>query len=322
MASVTRYRNGWRVFIRRDGVKRSRTFSTKAEAERWARQAEGKIAAPDFVDTSEAEKTSLADILTRYAEEVIPTKKGAAQERRKINVLLKDPLAAMPLTAITSSKVASWRSEQVAAGKAPSTIGNALNVISQAYEVARVKWGIPCTNPTRGVRRVGQRPGRDCRLAEDEEQRLLAALDQVCPWTKAAFILALETAMRQGELLAARREDLRGRVLSLRDTKNGSVRHVPLSGRALETIREVPANLDGRIIPLLAPMLDWRWRQACRIAGVEGLRWHDLRHEAVSRLFERGLSVPEVMKISGHKTYAMLMKYLHLETEQLAEKLG
>jgi integrase len=134
-------------------------------------------------------------------------------------------------------------------------------------------------------------------------------------------VLSLETALRRGALLSLRWEDvLLDRVL-IRTSKNGRPRTVALSSKARAALSELPRSIDGRVFPTTAPALDHRWRTARQLAGAEGLHWHDLRHEAVSRLFEKGLTTEEVMQMSGHRTYAMLARYMHLRAEMLAAKL-
>jgi integrase len=175
-------------------------------------------------------------------------------------------------------------------------------------------------NPVRGVRMPSHRPGRDRRLVEGEEDALLEAAG--CPWTRAAIVLAIETAMRQGELLALRWDDVMADRVLVRTSKNGRPRVVALSSRARAVLAEMPRSLTGRLLPLTKMALDHRWRTARDGAGVTDLTFHDLRHEAVSRLFEKGLTTEEVMGMSGHRTYSQLFRYTHLRANTLAAKLG
>lgn len=136
--------------------------------------------------------------------------------------------------------------------------------------------------------------------------------------------LALETAMRRGELVALRWEniDLEDRVATLRDTKNGDRRDVPLSSTAVEVLRGVGPRECGPVFSVHPDNVTLRFREACRAKGIKGLRFHDLRHEATSRLFERGLNVVEVSAITGHKSLQMLKRYTHLKAKDLARRLG
>ena len=112
------------------------------------------------------------------------------------------------------------------------------------------------------------------------------------------------------------------RIAHLEMTKNGTKRDVPLSLRAIEAVRTVPRHISGRIFPLGISALRGLWNRACRRAGITDLHFHDLRHEATSRFFEKGLNVMEVATITGHKDLRMLQRYTHLRAEDLAKKLG
>ena len=276
MAAIQRRGKSYRAQVRRQGLPSlAKSFSSRSEAQTWARQMEGRLAADDWVDTREAKRTTLGEALERYLSEVTPTK-------------------------------------------------NALQIISQVYVVASTEWAIDgVRNPVRGVRMPRANTGRDRRLEGDEEERLLAGCEECgCPWLRPLVVMALETGMRQGELLALRRENTRGNVVCLPNTKNGKPRSVPLSTRALAGLSSLPVALQGAVFPIGVDSLEWYWRKACRLAEVEGLRFHDLRHEATSRLFERGLDMMEVASITGHRTLVMLQRYTHLRAARLAEKLG
>jgi integrase len=177
-------------------------------------------------------------------------------------------------------------------------------------------------NPVSNVRKPKLPPGRDRRLAGDEEQRLLEHAEY--PMHE-LIVLALETGMRQGELMALNWSgvNLKRRIVTLADTKSGDGRAVPLSKRAAKTIESLPRRLDKRLFPEAgASSISHKFRALCNKAGIEGLRFHDLRHEATSRLFELGLNPMEVAAITGHKTLVMLKRYTHLRAEDLAQKLG
>lgn len=237
---------------------------------------------------------------------------------------MRDPLADRPLASIRTADLAAWRNERLARGKAPTTIRNALTIISQIYRVAGSEWGMEgIRNPVASVRMPRNRPARDRRLEPGEEERILAGCEAAGqPLLRPIVIWALETAMRQGEILALEARSIRGNIAHLHDTKNTRARSVPLSSRALRVLDGVPVPLRGPLFPITQSALEHYWRKALRIAGIEGLRFHDLRHEATSRLFERGLEGMEVMAITGHSTTDMLKRYTHFRAANLAVKLG
>ena len=205
-------------------------------------------------------------------------------------------------------------------------------IVSHLFEVARKEWGIQVQNPMRDVRlppnaRARERrlePGREGQASE--ESRLLAACQQARnPYLLPIVRLALKTAMRQGELVGMRWEnvDLSRRIAHLPDTKNGEARTVPLSSTAIQTLRALPRSLHGQVFPgLTTEAVKQAFARAVRREGIDNLRFHDLRHEATSRLFERGLNIMEVASITGHKDLRMLRRYTHLRAEDLARKLG
>lgn len=144
---------------------------------------------------------------------------------------------------------------------------------------------------------------------------------------KALLIVAIETGMRRGEILGLRWSDIshNRRVITLTMTKNGSGREVPLSPRAFDVLAEWKTQADvdqQRVFPMAPGSLEQAWYRLLLRADVGGLRFHDLRHEAVSRLFERGLNVIEVSSISGHKELRMLRRYTHLSADDLVSRLG
>lgn len=331
MASIVQRqaKNGmvtWQVKIRRRGyLPVSRTFVRKADAERFARQAEAEMDRGVFVSTDEAEALTLAEALDRYRAEVTVKKKGARQEESRIRLWKDHPLARRSLAAIRSVDVAASRDQRLKAGAAPATVRLDLALISHLYTIAAKEWGLPVRNPVKQVSLPAINNARDRRLEADEEVRLMAELDKSHNrWIKPIVQLALETAMRQGELLALRWEniDLKRRVAFLEETKNGSSRAVPLSSRAVAVLEGLPRSLDGRVFPVTANALKLAWMRACRRARLDDLHFHDLRHEATSRLAEKLPNVVELSAVTGHKDLRMLKRYYHPRAEDLAKKLG
>lgn len=207
------------------------------------------------------------------------------------------------------------------------------------YTVAIQEWGTGLVaNPVLNVRKPSPGNGRNRRLNGDEEERLLKACDaHTNPFLGWIVRLALYTSMRRGEIVSLTREqvNLEAKTLFLPDTKNNSVRTVPLTNKALATIKEAldfllrpkETNLlfygsptrDGTLKPYTINRV---WVQALERAEITGLTFHDLRHEATSRLVEAGLSDQEVASITGHKSMQMLRRYTHLRTEDLVSKIA
>ncbi|KLK90997.1 DNA recombinase [Microvirga vignae] len=330
MATIRKLRGRWQAAVRRKGMKpRAKSFDTKAEAERWARELEAEVdrfgRAPD---TRPAENITLGALLTRYRDEVSPTKRGAQQEIERIDVLVRHDVCHRTLAGLSSADIASYRDERIKA-VAPSTVVRELAIISHAVEVAQREWGYHLPfNPVKRIRRPTIANARNRRLESNEEQRLLDACDTGrTPCLKSLLIVAIETGMRRGELLSLAWTDidLQARVAHLEITKNGSSRDVPLSMRATEAFQALYHKMAGpndRPFPLTEGALEQAWIRLKARAGVQGLRFHDLRHEAISRLFEKNLNVVEVSTISGHKEMRMLSRYTHLRAVDLLARIG
>ncbi|MFB2554045.1 integrase [Ensifer soli] len=330
MATIRKLRGRWQAQVRRKGMKpRCKSFDTKQEADKWARDLETQVdrfgAAPD---TKILESTTLGELMDRYKIEVSPTKRGAEQEIQRIEVLRRHELAYRTMIGLSQQDIASFRDERLKV-VAPSTTVRELAILSHIIEVAIRDWGLPLAkNVVKMIRRPVIRNERTRRLDGNEEQRLLDACDAgKIPFFKTLLIVAIETGMRRGEILGMRWDDIshNRRVVTLTMTKNGSGRQVPLSQRAFDALMAWKARADvdqQRVFPMTAGSLEQVWRRLLLRADIIGLRFHDLRHEGVSRLFERGLNVIEVSSISGHKELRMLKRYAHLDAADLVGRLG
>jgi integrase len=337
----------------------------KEDAEKWIRATERELETSGFIDRREAEKNCLAEVLKRYQREITPSKKSAAIESIKIDVILKDQaLSRLKMSAITSTAVAAWRDrrrKQVTG----DTVNREMDVISAVLNHARREWGIHVENPMPYVKRPERARARDRRFSPMEEQYLLDALSETGrqrdgtfakgarnPWLAPFVKLALETAMRRGELLALQWEnvDLHRRAAFLPDTKNGDSRDVPLSSRALAVLAAIPTSSEegyddaserrGPVFPITAMALRKGFERAverakvkyaedCRLSRqrpvrgfLEDVHFHDTRHEAASRLSEKLVNVLELSAVTGHKDLRMLKRYYHPRAEDLAKKLG
>jgi len=284
-----------------------------------------------FIQRNDAERTLLADALNRYLQEVTALKRGATQETSHIHVLLTSSLAKQSLASIGSRDVSRYRDTRLKIVSA-STVNRELNILSHMFTVAMQDWGVglPAGNPVAATRRPKVDDLRDRRLVGDEEKRLLdwaEKAEQEDGSMPIAHIIrfALETGMRRGELAAMRWEhaDLKSLVLLVPATKTGEPRRVPMSSRAMAVLNALPRHLGGKVWGQIhEASVSRAFARACRRAGIKDLRFHDLRHEATSRFFEKGLNPMQVAAITGHKTLQMLKRYTHLRAEDLAKLLG
>lgn len=372
MGSITkRGELQWQAKVRRRGFPaQSRTFSYKEDAEKWVRAVERELETSGFVDRREAERNTLAEVLKRYQKEVTPAKKSADIESIKINVILKDAsLPKLKMSAITSAAVASWRDRRLQEVSG-ATVNREIDVLSTVLNHARREWSIHVENPIPYVKRPEKARARERRFSVEEELYLLAALTggerlpdgtfskgARNPWLLPLVQLALETAMRRGELLALEWEnvDLKRQTAHLPDTKNGDARTVPLSTKAVTILAALPnpdadedaraeddtqASRIGKVFATTALALRKGFTRAieraqeqyiadCKAANRKPLggfladvHFHDTRHEAASRLAEKLSNVLELSAVTGHRDLRMLKRYYHPRAEDLARKLG
>lgn len=316
MASISMRGTKWQVKIRVKGQRhQSKTFSSKQAAERWAAEHERTDTGP-----------TVGDLFKKYIAQVAPHRKSGEWERRVLQRMLRreKALCAVPIAEFGKPHLAEWRDRRVTEVLG-STVGRELDAISFVYRVAIDEWDMGLTvNPVRGFRRPKLPLPRDVRLlAGDDEKLIEKAIDfnrEIAP----AIILAIETAMRQGEIAKLRWEniDLEARTALLSMTKNGTSRKVPLSTRAIEALTWCPPPHKGKVFKLTQSAMKYAFSRVRDECGLGTLRFHDLRHEAASRLFEKGLNVIEVATITGHKNLKHLQRYTHLRAEDLARKLG
>jgi integrase len=331
-----RNRNGkWQAQVRVQGHKpQSRSFTSKRDAQRWARSLETELEATAFsVDRRVLDRECMADLLQRYRRDVTVNKRGAASECKRIDGFMREGWAKLPISRATPQVFSKYRDQRLRS-VSPGTVIRDLGLLRSIFEVARHEWDYPIKdNPVAMVRKPRAPEARERRLNPGELEAVLQAADRCRnDWMRAGILLAVETGMRRGELLALRWADIcldTGTAL-IPVTKTGHARRVPLTEEAcaiLRERREAPANRGrDRVFHVTANAFRQCWERCRRwaaedVPSLSDLRFHDLRHEAVSRFFEMGLSVPEVALISGHRDPRMLFRYTHLRAEDLAQKI-
>lgn len=322
MGSIRKRNGKFQAQVRREGVKPiSKTFYTKKDAEVWVRDIESRIDAGE-VNLAVPKLLALRDLLERYADEITPQKKGKQQEFRRISRLLKDRISDIKLSKLNSAMIADFRDRRIIDGVRAAQID--LILIRHAIKIARLEWGVELpTNPVEGVRIPNGVVRRTRRLESGEYEALARAATRCTnPYIWPLIEIAIETAMRRSEILSLQWDnvDLKTRIALLHDTKNGSKRHVPLTTKAVEVLTGLEFTSE-RVFPITDYSIRHGWDRLVKRAGITGLRFHDLRHEAVSRFFELGLSVPEVAAISGHKDFRMLSSYTHINPKFVVTKL-
>jgi integrase len=326
MATIRKRLDKWQVQVRRKGFKvESRSFLRRTDAEEWARHIEVEADRHGLPpDRKQLATTTLRDIIERYRDSIVSKKKAREVETIILNALLRQKFADTPLTAITSEIFAKYRDQRMLSVKG-ATVRRELSLLQHAFDIARKEWALPILqNPLEPVRKPVPDRARNRRLSAHEFEKLQIACVKCrnkLIWPVIQF--AIETGMRRGELLALEwcHVNLDQRTLHIPVTKNGHPRTIPLTPQAISILTDLSSSGGGRAFALTSETVKMAWRRVVSRAAIADLHFHDLRHEAVSRFFEKGLTVPEVALISGHRDFRMLFRYTHLRAEDVARKL-
>jgi integrase len=276
---------------------------------------------------------TLSEGLRRYKHDVSPSKAGQRWEELRLDNFDKSlECVGELMSAITSEQIAQWRDSRLKTVQT-STVRREMTLLSSVFEIARTEWKACLVNPVRDTRRPSNMPHRERRVAQSEIAALINRFGFVegqAPTTMLqelayAFLIAIETAMRQGEILGmtAKWVKLPERFVRLPKTKNGSSRNVPLSKRAGELLEPLYRGKgpDDRLFRLESGSADTLFRRIRDELNIDGLTFHDTRHEAITRL-ARKVDVLDLARITGHKDLKSLMVYYNATAAELAERLG
>lgn len=325
MASIRNRNNRWEVRVRRSGKPtQTKTFTLKSDALQWAREAEIALEKGELLQKPKVSPITLEGAVKRYLEEVAIHHKGITSERYRLGAMVKRLGKTKPITTITSKDIATYKVERQKEVTSAS-VRRELNLLSSIFETATNEWGIiTLINPVTAVKRPSDSVARDRRLTPTEKEQLLSeSLKKGSHQLYLAILIGLNTGMRQGEILKLKWNDIdfvRNQI-TVRDTKNGSNRVIVLSS----VLRGALANAQQThetLFTITASGLQQAFRKLTTRLQICNLRFHDLRHEAISSFFEMGLTVPEVQLMSGHRTLDQLMRYSHASIEQIKQKVG
>ncbi len=325
MASIRQRGDKWQAQVRRKGVTPLvQSFMKYADAVKWARTIEATIdIGQEPPEASIMARTKFRQLLARYLAEVTPQKRSQRMETSRINRLLKHEMAEMALDKLTSGVFASFRDQRLKK-VGPQTVRHDLNLLAHIIKTAMIDWDFPFKeNPLDRLRKPAIPSGRIRRVSAEELILMRAGMER----SESTYLMpmvdfAIETAMRRGEILGLlwKHIDLERGTAHLPMTKNGHSRTVPLSSKARAILSAQPRR-RVRVFPVTETAVRLAWDRLMRRAKIKDLHFHDLRHEAISRLFEKGLSIPEVALISGHRDARMLFRYTHLTAEEVGKKL-
>ncbi|MBC8212216.1 MAG: site-specific integrase [Gammaproteobacteria bacterium] len=326
MATITRRGDGqWQSKIRKKGYPvQSKTFATKASAEKWSRLVESEMDRGVFLSTNEAENTTFSELVERYKKEVLPSKKSQQDSlsRMKTVEAALGHLILAAITPLTLKEYRDYRLETVSSG----SVRKELSFISVLLTICQKEWDIylPRGNPVSSIRVPSPNKARSRRLEGNEEEKLMQAAREYGGLIADIIQIAINTGMRRSEITSLnwKNINLEIKTATLLDTKNGEDRTIPLNSTVVSILKNTPRNINSLVFCIKPDSISQAFERICERTGIENLRFHDLRHEATSRFFELGLNIMEVSSITGHKDLAMLKRYTHLKAEDLAKKLS
>ena len=315
MASFRKRNSLWQAQVRSQKVgSTSKSFHKKADAVAWAKIQEAMMQTGEWKPKDKRYST-IGDLIRTYLIKATPNKKGAEPETRRLNRLLKETsLMSIKLDEARPHHFASFRDQRIKDGNRAAQYD--LVLMRAAWNTARIEWGWDLgNNPLTLIRFPKNNPPRERRLREGEYERLMSACAQTKVWyLKPLIIFAIHTCMRRGEILSLEWKHInyeRNKVL-LPSTKNGRSRWVPLPSNVIDLLKTLPQE-NERVFPITDVAVRQSWDRLHKRAGITDLKFHDLRHEGISRQFESGLSIPQVMAISGHQTASQLFRYIQLK---------
>lgn len=320
MASLQRRNGKWRAELYKDGKRESATFPTKQQAAAWAQQREAELIGVRLPENT------VKDALRRYGREVAPKHRGCKWELTRLGLIERDKLASVRLPALRPVHVAEWRERRLQSVSGAS-VRREMNLLQSVFKACRKEWGWLAVDPIKDVDRPAQPASRKRRISQDEIDRMTLALgydggvpETVSDRVALAFLFAVETAMRAGEILGLQWADVGEKAVNLPVTKNGDLRRVPLTARAREIIALLPRT-DRPVFDLDTGSRDALFRRARTAAQIPNLHFHDSRAEAIWRLSKK-LDVMELARVIGHRDLKSLLIYYQVSADDLADRLG
>lgn len=325
MPSVQKVKNGYRVQICVDRVRRSATFRTVREANAWAAATEHE--ARQQAKLTPAQRKTLGDALEKYRDEVSPGKRGGPWETIRINLFLRSPSmpVGLKLEDLTPQCLAVWRDtrlKQISAGSVLREMG----LMSSILETARKEWQWLAVNPLHDVRRPRAPDHREVIIGPRQIRRLLRELGysrrhvrSVGQAVAVAFLAALHTGMRAGELCGLTWDRVYDDYCVLLVTKT-KPRNVPLTRSARRLIEQMRGWDDTSVFGLKPATLDAMFRKYRDRAGLSGFTFHDSRHTAATRLARR-IDVLDLCKAFGWSNTKQALTYYNPSASAIAQRI-
>lgn len=339
MASITkRGEYQWQVQIRRKNHVLSKTFYYKNDAEKWARKVESEIDRGIFINTKESERMTLSALIERYKNEELPKLKSQTQEISRLNIIEK-MLGKEIIGAITSSSITKYCNERLKIIK-QNSVNREVTSIKRLLSFAHKDCKISLPNGLPEYKKKQVDDSRERRVSDAE-------IEAICSHSESAELasivkIAVHTGMRRSDISKLRRGSIDFSVpcLKLLETKNGKNLTTPLSSAAAEILKTQTPRVDGFVFGLRGRSITQAFNRArvrarnsylkkCKENNINAdenflvdLRFHDLRHEATSRLAAFLPNVIELARVTGHKDLKMLNRYYQVSVSDLAKKIG
>ena len=350
MARIVKRGSNWYCTVSHNKKRYYKTLPTKPAAIAWAVETKARLSSPEG-KSQEPSRFTVDQLLMRYIEEVSPHRPFARSKVATIK-LTADHFQGVRVNELTPEMVFQYAERRRLGyeGRRPigkATMNQQLTYLAQTIEHARALWGVNIpSNPARDalsalskIGLVGGSKRRERRVSSHELDLLLsAAANHKSGWISPIILLAVETGMRQAEIcnLTWQDVDFDNNTIFIKDRKHptekeGNDQIIPVSNKALDVLRDWGVSkahreksANKKIFPdvKLASSISDRFALVRQEAGVENLHFHDLRHEAISRFFEKGLQIQEVARISGHKDWKQLLRYTQLKASSLVDKLN
>lgn len=328
MATIRKRNGKFQVQVRIKGSEPiTKTFKTKTEAVIWSKATETeKYLSSEITNQPTCDRKTVGDLLERYFIEIISKRYWYKREKSILKRFQREHIYNIKIDNLCEADVARYRDQRLKTVK-PATVVRELSIGSHCLTIAQSEWGVRLpTNVFKSVRKPKVRNNRERRISQEEWNRIVENDRHRGRRSMIHIIeLAIETAMRKGELLNAKWVDIdfNQSTLYIPKTKNDYPRTIPLTPRAIDILSSIERiDSESQIISVNYYTLNSWWVELLKAAEIRNLRWHDLRHEGISRHFEYGLSIPEVAMISGHRDYKMLKRYTHIKPANVAAKLA
>ena len=316
MAYIRKRLGKWQCVIRVKGKPpTTKTFLIKKDAKLWGKKTELHFFREDN-DIQKSDYPLFKECLERYRDEVVINKRSRIMETKLISYLLKESFVNYKLNFVDSRVVALYRDRALKTLKS-SSVRRRLAIVSHMYTIAKKEWGYKIENPVLNIRKPKSPEPRNRRFTNDELTKLIKG-NRASPKLRLIIQIALETAMRQGEILRVKPEDINGNTLFIPIAKT-KPRTIPLTLKAMSLLNnaELPFNITGNA-------LSKQFKKLCDHYEIEDAHFHDLSRQSLTNfMLERNLSVAETMMIAGHSDPRMLLRtYNNLRVEDVAKKLS